>query len=390
MPPAPLPRVLLVGDPPPDDARAPLEDAGLSVTPTTFAGLTSGEAARSGLVIFDVSPRTAVTAQALCRRWRLDLGEQYVPIVWLCFDGSPALLAGALESGADVCLPRPFDPAHLLAQARALLRVGQMSARLGARAVEAQHINARLQQAYHQIDGDLEMAQRIQRSFLPRVLPEVQRARFAVCHRPRSRAGGDFYDVIRLDEDNVGLYVADATGHGLPSTSLLSIFVRKSLRVKEITGTGYRLVPPSEVLAGINRELLALGLAEPPFVTMLYLRLNGRDGSATFARASHPPPLHVPARGDIAPWPAPGSLLGVFEAEHPEQSRQLQPGDKLLVYSDGVNAPSLPATTPDPLLAAAEKYRGEPLPSFVDLVSRDLLEGSPSPEDFTLLGVEYR
>ena len=388
---ASMPRILLIGEPTPDDARLPLEAAGFPVVVAAYAGIDPAEVLRSHLVILDVTPQTALTAQALCRRWRIELGEHYVPIIWLCFDNSAALLTGALDSGADVCIPRPISPSHLLAQAKSLLRVQHMNARLAGRAAESQQINQRLQQAYQQIDSDLEMSRRIHRGFLPRTLPEVHQAHFAVCYRPRSRVGGDFYDVMRLDEEHVGVYVADAMGKGLPASSLLSIFVKKSLKVKEITGRSYRIVPPNEVMVGLNRELVALGLAEPPFVTMLYMQLNCRDGAVSFARASHPLPLYVPASGELEYWSATGTLLGVFEADFPGQTRQLRASDKVILSSDGVNpSGGTPPGGRDILIDLAAKYRTEPLAEFVDHLSRDMLEQSRSSEDFTMVGLEYR
>jgi len=384
-----MPRILLIGEPTPDDVKVPLEAAGFPVELATYTTIDPAEVRRSQLVILDVTPQTAVQAQGLCRRWRIELGEQYLPIVWICFDALAPLLTGALDSGADVCIARPIAPAHFLAQVKALLRVEHMYARSLSRALEAQQINQRLQQAYQQIDGDLEMARRIHRGFMPRSLPAIHRARFNVCYRPRSRIGGDFYDVVRLDEEHVALFVADAMGKGLPASSLLSIYVRKSLKMKEITGRSYRLVPPNEVLAGLNRELVSLGLAEPPFITMLYMQLNCRDGTVGFARAAHPMPLYVPAIGTPEYWPATGALLGVFDAEFPMQNRQLLPGDKLLLVSDGVQITDSAAPAHDALLQLALKYQALPLNEFMDDVSRELLEQSRSSEDFTVLGVEY-
>ena len=390
MRPASMPRILLIGDPSSGDVRGPLEAAGFPVTACPYSGIDAAEVAKSQLIILDVTPQTATSAQALCRRWRIDLGELYVPFLWLCFDSSPALLTGALDSGADACLPRPFAPTQLLAQAKALLRVQNMNARLMGRAAEAQQINQRLQQAYQQIDNDMEMTRRIHRGFMPRTLPDILQTRFAVCYRPRSRIGGDFYDVMRLDEEHCGLYVADAMGRGLPTSSLLSIFVKKSLQVKEISGRSYRLVPPAEVLSRLNRELVGLGLPEPPFVTMLYMQLNCREGSLSFSRASHPHPLYIPKTGETEYWSTTGTLLGVFEAEYLQQSKQLQSGDKLLLLSDGVPTGVGGVGGPDPLAESARKHRAESLPSFVDRVSQDLLEVARNTEDFTLLGLEYR
>jgi serine phosphatase RsbU (regulator of sigma subunit) len=227
---------------------------------------------------------------------------------------------------------------------------------------------------------------------LPRTLPEVHQARFAVCYRPRSRVGGDFYDVMRLDEEIVAVYVADAMGRGLPASSLLSIFVKKSIQAKEILARSYRLVPPDEVLARLNRELVALNLPEPPFVTMVWLQLNCRDGAVQFARAAHPHPLYVPADGDPGYWHAPGTLLGVFDAEFPTQSHQLRSGDKVLLYTDGVHPPGSSSHDggSDRLLDSARRHRELSVQPFVDQVARDLLELARHTEDFTLLAIEYR
>ncbi len=387
MRPTAMPQILLIGDSATVDARAPLEAAGFPVSVHPFEKIDSGDVAKAQLIVLDVTPQTTTTAQALCRRWRIDLGELYIPFLWLCFDSSPSLLGGALDSGADACLPRPFAPGHLLAQAKALLRVQHLNARLASRAAEAQQINQRLQQAYQQIDNDMEMSRRIHRGFMPRTLPEIHQTQFAACYRPRSRIGGDFYDVMRLDENHCGLYVADAMAQGLPTSSLLSIFVKKSLHVKEIAGRSYRLVPPAEVLGRLNREILGLGLPEPPLVTMLYMQLNCRDGSLSFSRASHPHPLYIPKTGDPEYWSTTGTLLGVFESEFAQQSKQLQSGDKVLLMSDGVPTTS---SGSDPLIESARRHRNEPLQSFVDRVSQDMLEKSRNTEDFTLLGLEYR
>ena len=386
---APPLRILLAGDPAPADVRSILEAAGFAVSPTALGGIDPAEVARSQAVLIAVHGKVLSTAQALCRRWRIELGEQYVPIVWLAADDvSPA---AGLDAGADTVLKLTPAPDQLVAQMKALLRIQHLHGRLASRAAEAQNLNQKLQQAYQQIDGDSELTRRIHRGFLPRSMPEVGQVRFAVCYRPRSRIGGDFYDVMRLDEDNVGLYVADAMGRGLPASSLLSIFVKKSLLPKEILGRSYRLVPPGEVLDRLNRDLLNLSLPEPPFVTMVYAQLNCRDGSLTFSRAAHPHPLHVPPDGEPAYWHAAGTLLGVFESEFPVQQKQLKPGEKLILFSDGVHPPSTgPGSLHDPLVEAVKKHRHLAVQSFVDAVARDLLEESRHPEDFTLLAVEMQ
>jgi sigma-B regulation protein RsbU (phosphoserine phosphatase) len=386
MPPAPQLRILLAGEPAAGSA-APLEAAGYAVARVGLNGIDPAEVARANAVVLGVTGKVIGTAQALCRRWRIELGEQFVPFVWLAAADVPP--AAGLDAGADVVLPEGVAPDHLVAQLKALLRVHHLHGRLAGRAAEAQHLNQRLQQAFQQIDSDLELTRRIHRGFLPRALPDINRVRFGLCYRPRSRMGGDFYDVLRLDEDHVGIYLADAMGRGLPASSLLSIFVKRSLTPKEILGQSYRLVPPGEVLDRLNREVLNLGLPEPPFVTMVYVQLNTRDGSLTFGRAAHPHPLHIPAVGPVVYWHGAGTLLGVFDAEYPVQQRQFAVGDKMVLFSDGVHPPSAgPGGVHDPLVEAVERHRRLAVQPFVDAVARDLLETSRQPDDFTLLAVE--
>jgi sigma-B regulation protein RsbU (phosphoserine phosphatase) len=325
----------------------------------------------------------------LCRRLRARLDEVFVPILFVTADHSPEARLASFDAGADTYLLRPFAPGELLAQVTAFLRIKDTHDRLADRTAEVHRINKRLQQAYQQIDQELELAQRIQTSFLPQSLPEVPRGRFAVHYLLCGRVGGDFYDVFRLDEHHVGLYVADAMGHGVPA-SLLTIFVKKGVRAKEVFGKDYRLVPPGEVLSRLNRELIDQQLSESPFITMLYGLFNHREGTLSFARAGHPYPLHVPREGDLRLWRQEGLLLGVLEGSFPAQTYQLRPGDKVLLYSDGIDTAALEGHEPgtDSLLACAERHRALPVQDFVSRLARDLFGAGEHPDDLTLLGLE--
>lgn len=387
-----LPRLLLVGDTFGDSLRTSLEQCGLPIASTPLSGIPLDQIRQAGLLLVGVTAKNMTSAQGVCRRWRIELGDQHIPILWLCESGSPGFYAGGLDAGADVCLPDSTPAELLVSQIRALLRVQHLNQRLLMRAGEATQINQRLQSAYQQMDSDLELTRRIHRGFLPRSLPEAGNVRMAVCYRPRSRIGGDFYDAFRLDEDHVGLFVADAMGRGLPASSLLSIFIKRCLQGKEVTGNSYRLIPPGEVLAKLNRDLVSLGLTESPFVTMVYIQLNVRNGSMTLARAAHPYPLYLPVRGKPTWLTSTGPLLGVFESEFSELSYQLSPGDKLLLTSDGVAPGDVRGdgteSSMDRLAEVAGRYRELPIATLVDQVAREMLEVSRQQEDFTILGLE--
>ncbi len=269
------------------------------------------------------------------------------------------------------------------------MRTKERQDQLTARAAEAGRVSKRLQAAYHQLDQELDLARRIQQSFLPQTLPVLPRLRFAVQYRPCGRVGGDFYDVFRLDERHVGFYVADAMGHGVPA-SLLTIFVKTGVRAKEIRGQSYRLVPPDEVLQKLNRDLIGQALADSPFITMAYVLLNHADGTLHFSRAGHPHPLYLPRQGPAQLWPLHGSLLGVFETQFTAKAERLQPGDKLLLYTDGIDSAAFDRAPVGvgSLLAAAERFRDAPIGELVDRLAHDLFTQTQQGDDLTILGVE--
>jgi len=214
-------------------------------------------------------------------------------------------------------------------------------------------------------------------------------AHFGVYYRPCGRVGGDFYDGFRLDEDHIGFYVADVVGHGLPA-GLLTIFLKKAVRAKEIDGRHYRLLPPNEVLQLLNREMIQQALAETPFVTMVYALFDRRDGTLTLSRAGHPYPIYLPRRREPELLNVHGPLLGVFETTFAVQRQRLQPGDKVLFYTDGLNASGegQPQNSTERLLGALPQYRALPIRELVSRLSLDLLGQEGPMDDFTLLGME--
>ena len=384
------PRVLLsAGDPTVRrNLRGQMETAGFQVTCHDLADDDPSDPANHHLILIDGS-NGETKALPLCRRLRLCLREVFVPILFVTGDHDPIARLAGLEAGADACLLRPFAPGEVGAQVRAFLRMKDLHDRLADRTAEVHRVNRRLKQIYRQVEEDLELARRLQMSFLPQTLPEVPGVRFAVHYRLSGRVGGDFYDVFRLDENHVGLYVADAMGHGVPA-SLLTIFIKKGVRAKEVFGRQYRLVPPGEVLQRLNQELVEQALYDQPFITMAYVLFDHRERRLQFARAGHPYPLYVPRQGDLQLWEVEGSLLGIFDTLFPANTSQLQPGDKVLLYSDGIDEARQEACSPGTpsLLACAARNRDLPIQEFVPRLAQELFGQESQPDDLTLLGLE--
>lgn len=367
-----------------DDVRSLLADAGYDLAVRQIPELPTQTLAQLYVVDGGRQPEAALKH---CHRLRIDQNDAYTPILFVA-GGEPLRLA-SLECGADTSLGRPLEPAELLAQVQALLRVKERHDRLALQATEAQRISRRLQTATQQMDQELELARRLQESFLPQSMPRLPGLQFAVKYKPAARVGGDFYDVFRLDEKHIGFYIADAMGHGVPA-SLLTIFVKKGVRAKDITGQSYRLVPPTEVLERLNRDLVEQQIPDLPFITMIYVLFNCQDGTLQFSRAGHPYPLYLPASGKPVLWQIEGSLLGVFDTQYRLQTQQMKPGDKVLLYTDGMDAAAFeqhPVGLAS-LLAAAERFRALPIGELVERLASDLFTQTRQNDDLTVFGME--
>jgi serine phosphatase RsbU (regulator of sigma subunit) len=383
------PRILICTDQPGTVAKIRNLLAGSGCELTFHLSTNSDPGGPSGYKLILVDGSSSAASLDLCRRLRERLDSLFIPVLYVSSEPGTAARSSVFEAGADAYLARPFAAGELLAQVHALFRVKEAYDRLAGRSAEMHRINKRLQQLHQQIDHEMQLAQRIQASFLPQSLPDVPHGRFAVHYLPRDRVGGDFYDVFRLDENHVGLYVADVMGHGVPA-SLLTIFVKKGVQAKEVFGRDYRLVPPEEVLQRLNSDLIDQSLSEHPFITMTYALYDHRASVLRFARAGHPYPLYVPHEGTPSFWRQEGLLLGVADTTFPARSYPLKPGDKVLLYSDGIDGgrfeDQLPGATS--LLAWARCHQHLPIQKFIDGLARDLFVHAAPQDDVTLLGLE--
>ncbi len=186
-----------------------------------------------------------------------------------------------------------------------------------------------------ELDEEMRLASRLQQDFLPRQLPKVGQARFGVFFQPASFVSGDLYDAARLDETHVGFYIADAVGHGLPA-ALLTMFIKEALQTKRISGNTYEIIPPHEALTQLNTDLCKQQLTMCEFCTGLYAIVDTTTLMVTICRAGHPAPIHISGR-KVQELDLPGPLLGIMEDAIFESHRfQLSAGDRLIIYSDGL------------------------------------------------------
>jgi serine phosphatase RsbU (regulator of sigma subunit) len=247
----------------------------------------------------------------------------------------------------------------------------------------------------HRLDEELRLAARLQQDFLPKSLPQVGKVHFHTLFRPAGYVSGDLYDVMRLDEHHVGFYMADAVGHGMPA-ALLTMFLKNALITKEITPSGYRLLPPGQSMARLNAALVDQNLSQATFATALYGSIDTQTLRLTFARGGHPSPILITGDGRLTALEADGSLLGIFPGEQfAETSVDLKPGDRVFVYSDGIEVAFSGDETTDMTRWRDELYARREM-STEDLITDfaqhlDGEAGSLTPkDDLTMIVVEVK
>jgi serine phosphatase RsbU (regulator of sigma subunit) len=180
----------------------------------------------------------------------------------------------------------------------------------------------------------MQLAGLVQRDFLPTQLPQSDRIRWAAAFQPAEWVSGDIYDVARLEPNQLGFYIVDAVGHGMPA-ALLTIFVKQAMAIRE-TASPHRILPPAEVMRQLNVRMCRERLSGYQFATCCYCLLDAEQMTLTLARAGHPYPLLWKSGRDPVQLEVRGSLLGVFEeAEYLERTIRLETGDRVLLYSDG-------------------------------------------------------
>lgn len=183
-----------------------------------------------------------------------------------------------------------------------------------------------------QLKNDLQVAAAIQQSQLPKELPPADGFRFAWRYRPCQELAGDTLNIVGLDETHVAVYVLDVCGHGV-GASLQSFSLGQDLRPRP---DGPDLQDPQRIFQQLNRKY-PMDMDTGMFFTILYGVLDTASRRFTFAAAGHPGPVLMKSQSDPVIVPTGSYPIGVQpDATYTAQTLDLDPGDKLILYTDGV------------------------------------------------------
>ena len=239
---------------------------------------------------------------------------------------------------------------------------------------------------------DIALIGRLQQALLPERLPAVPTLDLAAHYRATNQAGGDYYDAFELARGRWGFFVADASGHG-PAAAVLMAIARTLARTHADSAG-----PPGRLLGAMNGHLAELATrSSGTFVTACYAIYDPAAGTLGYANAGHPAPRLVRGRGG-PPAPLDGRCrlpLGISaDEEYPQEVVRVRPGDRVVMYTDGVTEAKNPAGEAFGVerLDAALAAGAATAQGLIDgVVSRldDFAAGRPADDDRTLVALKF-
>jgi sigma-B regulation protein RsbU (phosphoserine phosphatase) len=238
------------------------------------------------------------------------------------------------------------------------------------------------------LEGQLEVARQVQLELLPANDPQLEGYDISAYNFPTEEVSGDYYDWVRIYDDQIGLVIADVSGKGVPA-ALLMAFLRASLRAA--THIGYS---PHISMAKVN-YLLWESIERNQFVTAFYGILDVTNKTLTYTNAGHNPPILLAKNGDIRFIERGSVPLGMFrDTRYHEYYLTTEPGDVLLLYTDGVTEAQNAKDEEfgrDRLAAAAKAHRQLGARELITAVHKDVIkwtDGRGATDDVTFFVIK--
>jgi serine phosphatase RsbU (regulator of sigma subunit) len=265
------------------------------------------------------------------QRLKSEPAWRHIPVVIISAASDLPQVVKGIELGADDFLPKPFEPVLLHAR----LNAGLEKKRL--RDLEQRYL--------HLLERELEIGKEIQAGFLPHDIPQPDGWQIAAFFRPAREVAGDFYDVFEVEPGMLALLLGDVTDKGVGAAMYMALFrslLRSSVMIDQITGEQdeEHLILPEERLrraVTLTNNYLCRVHDAGMFATLLFGVLDVESGKFCYLNAGHDYPYVLRSGQIIAALKPTGPAAGVIDGvDYRIERLDLQPGDALVLYSDGM------------------------------------------------------
>ena len=256
--------------------------------------------------------------------------EDAPPVVAMTGWATVGLAVEAMQYGVSDFVEKPWTNARLLEILQKQIGLGRE--RRESRRRAAEEARAQEEARIHQQEQEREIAEAraIQEKLLPRESPQMPGYEIASAWQSARLVGGDYFDILPLDEKMLGICIADVAGKGMPAALLMS-----NLQAAVRGLSSLSLAP--NLLCGRLNSIVYRNTDSDRFITFFYAQLEGPIRRLTYVNAGHNAPFVVRSDGSHERLGEGGSVLGVFASRDYEMgSAQLSPGDRVVLFTDGV------------------------------------------------------
>lgn len=199
-----------------------------------------------------------------------------------------------------------------------------------------------LNQMNQKLLDDLKYAREIQQALLPDSLPKEQEVCFEACYFPAESVSGDFYNIIKLDDQHIALYIGDVSGHGV-SAAMLTVFINQTITlVRESEDNHIEILRPSKVMRNVYKTFNQTNFKDDVYFVMFYAIYNFKTGKLDYVSGGlNVVPIILRASGEIKEIAVHGGFpickfANFYVPDYVDESMQLTAGDRILLYTDGL------------------------------------------------------